>query len=183
MRGRTGYHVQLPPRVPCQYLHQPGERSHSRPPEMAIGDAFQRSSTAPHLVWGRVVPDSPDSNTLWSTGAKRPAPRLCPFLHVPQDKVRQGGPYGDAEGQPRDQPRNALAVHLPTPSVLIRGPKFPLRIPRSTLCGWSVAQSSRDSLLSDETHDRRTLGVDADAQVRPCGFLSFTHSVNRRTLG
>ena len=50
---------------------------------MAIGDAFQRSSTAPHLV-----PDSPDSNTLWSTGAKRSAPRPCPLLHVPQDKVR-----------------------------------------------------------------------------------------------
>jgi len=28
--------------------------------EEALGDVFQRFSTAPHLVWGRVVPDIPD---------------------------------------------------------------------------------------------------------------------------
>jgi hypothetical protein len=27
---------------------------------MDVGDVFQRLSTAPHLVWGRVVPDIPD---------------------------------------------------------------------------------------------------------------------------
>jgi hypothetical protein len=49
------------------------------------------------------------------------SPRLCPYLQVLKDNIREGGPHGDAEGQPRDQPRNALAVHL-TPSVLICGP-------------------------------------------------------------
>jgi hypothetical protein len=48
-----------PPRVPYQHLHQPGERSHSRPPEMAVGDAFRYFSAVSHLVWGRVVPDIP----------------------------------------------------------------------------------------------------------------------------
>jgi hypothetical protein len=48
--------------------------------------------------------------------------RLCPQLQVLQDNIRNGGPHGDAEGQPRDQPRNTLAVHL-IPSFLIRGPK------------------------------------------------------------
>ena len=41
------------------------------------------------------------------------SPRLCPCLQVLHDKIRKGGPHGDAEGQPRDQPRNALAVQLP----------------------------------------------------------------------
>ena len=30
------------------------------PPEMALGDVFQRFSTTFHLVWGRVVADVPD---------------------------------------------------------------------------------------------------------------------------
>ena len=28
--------------------------------EVAVGDVFQRSSTASHLVWGHVVSDMPD---------------------------------------------------------------------------------------------------------------------------
>jgi hypothetical protein len=42
------------------WAHQPGERIHSRPPEMAVGDVFQRLSSACHSVWDRVVPDIPD---------------------------------------------------------------------------------------------------------------------------
>ncbi len=41
--------------------------------------------------------------------------RLCPGLQVLQGNVRKGGSHGDAEGQTRDQPRNALAVHLTSP--------------------------------------------------------------------
>jgi hypothetical protein len=29
------------------------------PPEKVVGDVSGRLSTAPHLVWGRVVPDIP----------------------------------------------------------------------------------------------------------------------------
>jgi hypothetical protein len=36
--------------------------------------------------------------------------------------------------------------------------------------------------LHGESHRRCAVGVEADAQARPCG-LSFTHSVNRRTPG
>ena len=46
------------------------------------------------------------------------------YLQVPHGKIRQSGPYGDAEGQPRYQPRNALAVHVPS-TVIMGGPNFP----------------------------------------------------------
>ena len=42
--------------------------------------------------------------------------------------MRKGCPHSYAKGQLGDQARNALAVHL-TPSVLIRGPEHPIRIP------------------------------------------------------
>src|SRR5918993_585337 len=42
-------------------------------------------------------------------------------LQVSYGKVRQSGPYGDAEGQPCYQPGNASAVHIPSP-VLIAVP-------------------------------------------------------------
>ena len=35
------------------------EEGVSWPPEKALGDALQRFSTIPLLVWGRVVPDIP----------------------------------------------------------------------------------------------------------------------------
>jgi hypothetical protein len=53
---------------------------------------------------------------------------MCAYLQVPEGKIRKCRPHGDAEGQPSDQPRNALAVHL-TSSVLMCGPKHPVRIP------------------------------------------------------
>jgi hypothetical protein len=69
------------------------------------------------------------------------SPLLCTYLQVLQDKIRKGGPRGNAEGQPRDQPRNALSVHL-TPYVLIRGRKHPLRIPWAILSARKITNFS-----------------------------------------
>jgi hypothetical protein len=94
-------------------------RSYSGPPEgTLLKDEFQRFPTTSHSVWGRVIPDT---KTLWSTGANRPAPRLYPFLQVSYGKIRESGSYGDAQGQPRYQPRNVSAVHVPS-SVLVGEP-------------------------------------------------------------
>jgi hypothetical protein len=43
-----------------QHSHPPGKGTSSEPPEKPLGGVFRRSSTASHLVWGRVVPDIPD---------------------------------------------------------------------------------------------------------------------------
>ena len=40
--------------------HQPGQRSYSRPPEDALGDASGLPATQLHSAWGRMVPDIPD---------------------------------------------------------------------------------------------------------------------------
>jgi hypothetical protein len=49
----------------------------------------------------------------------RPPVRLL-NLQVFQRNKREGRPHGDTESEPRDQSRDALAVHLLSP--LIRGP-------------------------------------------------------------
>jgi hypothetical protein len=36
-------------------------------------------------------------------------------LQVLQSNEREGGPHGDAEGEPRNQSRNPLAIHLLSP--------------------------------------------------------------------
>jgi hypothetical protein len=61
-----------------------------------------------------------------------------PYLQVLQENIRKGGPHGDAEGQTRDQPRNALAVHLPLLCSHTRS-KHLSRIPGSS--AWKVACS------------------------------------------
>ena len=43
-----------------QRAHQPGQRSYSRPPEDALGDASGLPATQLHSAWGRMVPDIPD---------------------------------------------------------------------------------------------------------------------------
>jgi hypothetical protein len=74
---------------------------------------------------------------------------------------------------PAARSTSQLAGGSPTPSVLIHGPKLPLRIPWSTPCAWTVAQSSRASPLRCEAHRRHAVGVEADAehQLRRCPDL------------
>src|SRR5215211_5956868 len=73
---------------------------------------------------------------------------------------------------PRRRGVQGLSGEL-TPSALIHGPKHPLRIPRSTLCAWTVAQSSRVFPLRYEPNGRHAVGVEADAelQLRRCPNL------------
>ncbi len=52
------------------------------------------------------------------------APARVIYLQVFQHNEGEGGPHGDAEGETRDQPRDALAIHLPSP--LIRWPDLPV---------------------------------------------------------
>ena len=46
--------------------------------------------------------------------SRDPGPARDP-LQVPPHNEREGGPRSDAEGEPRDQPRYTLAVHLTSP--------------------------------------------------------------------
>jgi hypothetical protein len=56
------------------------------------------------------------------------APRpLFSTLQILQRKESKRGPRGDAEGESRDQPRSALAIHLPSPLIGTMGPE-PLRL-------------------------------------------------------
>jgi hypothetical protein len=47
-------------------------------------------------------------------------------LQVLQSNEREGGPHGDAEGEPRNQSRDTLAVHLHSP-LTIRGRSSPAK--------------------------------------------------------
>jgi hypothetical protein len=79
-------------------------------------------------------------------------PRLFTELQVPEGKKRKGGPHGDAEGQPRDQPRDALAIHLT--SVLIRKLKHPVKIPGPfSQPGWSHTPRIRAVLCMNWRRD------------------------------
>jgi hypothetical protein len=70
------------------------------------------------------------------------SPRLGPYLQVLQENIRKSGPHGDAEGQTRDQPRNALAVHLPLLCSQTQAVAT-FKDTRSILSDWTVAPSSR----------------------------------------
>jgi hypothetical protein len=68
------------------------------------------------------------------------------------------------------------------PPVLIRGPKLPLRIPRSILSSWTVAHSLRASqpLLTSKSNLHHAIGIEIALKRSPVVLIGVDrHRVDR----